>query len=413
MLLFATAGLSRLLNGPTRAALLMVASLLFYATAVPAHALLIVALLTGVWLLGDWLQAPTGDDPTALSHRRIGLGAGIAVCAGVLAYFKYADFFRDSLRALAPSLWPTRLTSPSAAATWGVPLGISFFTFEFIHYLVDAYRRQLQPPDTALATPAAQPATPLQRYLHFAAFALFFPTLLAGPIKRFQQFRGTAPVGRADVAYGLSRIVLGLTKKILIADSAASLAIRLQIPDQVTPLGLWIAMYAYAVQIYFDFSGYSDLAIGAARLLGYRVPENFDWPYLASDLSQFWRRWHISLSGWIRDYLYIPLGGNRRGRARTACNAIVVMSICGLWHGPAWHFVAWGAWHGIGLAVTQQFARWTAPNHNGESSPHWIRRVGSTLLTFHYVCFGWILFAAPSLPAAATAFARMLGFAAR
>lgn len=200
----------------------------------------------------------------------------------------------------------------------------------------------------------------------------------------------------ALVAEGLCRIVVGLFKKGVVADSMTALALRLQTPDVVTVPGLWMATYAYAIKIYFDFAGYSDLAIGAALLFGYRVPENFDSPYLRRNLSEFWRHWHISLSSWIRDYLFIPLGGSRVPRPRAALNLLLVMALCGLWHGAAWNFVAWGLWHGAGLGVLRL---WPRP----------LPRLLATFLTFQYVCLGWVLFAAPSLSAALLALGKMFG----
>jgi alginate O-acetyltransferase complex protein AlgI len=305
-----------------------------------------------------------------------------------LSYFKYSRWLLGGLPQLKTYL-PTM-----------VPLGISFFTFEFIHYVSDAYAGRIP------AEPEGKPRGRLAAFLHFMAFALFFPTLLAGPIKRYQKFHAEPRLVSADAAYGLSRMLLGLCKKVLIADTAAGFAVRLGVPGEVTPFGLWLAMYAYAVQIYCDFSGYSDLAIGAARLFGYRVPENFDWPYLSTSLSEFWRRWHISLSTWIRDYLFIPLGGSRGSLARTLLNLTAVMAVCGLWHGPGAHFVAWGLWHGLGLGVTQLWRRMVP---EPPANKLWYRLLMG-LLTLHFVCFGWVLFAAPSLPVAGIAFRKMLGF---
>lgn len=388
-----------LLPGRLRPLVLLALSLGFYAAASPLHALLIVALAVVVFALGEALQR---------EPRRRLLLAGVALCVGVLGVYKYSrllvrtaqeilpllDLYGDGARALAAA--DVRLL------LLRVPLGISFFTFEFVHYLVDAHAGCL---GTAPADPQDRPRWParLQRFL---LFALFFPTLLAGPIKRFQQFGPPAAAPREpELAAGLYRILIGLGKKVLLADSLATIAVRLQQPELVSPSGLWLATYAYAGQIYLDFSGYSDLAIGTALLFGYRVPENFDWPYRAHSLQEFWRRWHISLSSWIRDYLFIPLGGSRRSRLRVAVNLLVVMALCGLWHGPAWHFVAWGLWHGAGLGLSRLWReRFPAPE-----SPGPLRRLGYRLLTFHFVCLGWVLFAAPTLRAAGNALGRLLG----
>ncbi len=416
-----------------RPTLLLLTSLIFYAAPHWPHALLILGLAALVYAVGQALQR---------QRRPWLLVAALGGCVAVLAYYKYARWLLGTLADGAAVVGAAGLQASLAAVEHRlaldlrVPLGISFFTFEFIHYLTDVYKGRVsaapeaqaaaQPEAQAAAQPEVQaaaqpevlaealadPSAATRGLRRFLLFTLFFPTLLAGPIKRYQQFTAQQPsvpqrLPQADLAAGLLRILLGLTKKILIADTLATVAVRLQQPDQVTALGLWLGMYAYAGQIYADFSGYSDLAIGTARLYGYRVPENFDWPYLATSLQDFWRRWHISLSSWIRDYLFIPLGGSRVGSGRAAVNLLGVMALCGLWHGAAWHFVVWGLWHGVGLGLGQ-LARRVRPR---PPSPGPVRRGVYALLTFHYVCFGWVLFAAPSLRAAGVAFARMLGFA--
>ena len=404
-----------------RPTLLLLTSLIFYAAPHWPHALLILGLAALVYAVGQALQR---------QRRPWLLVAALGGCVVVLAYYKYARWLLGTLADGAAVVGAAGLQASLAAVErrlaidLRVPLGISFFTFEFIHYLTDVYQGRVsaapgaQPeaqPEALAEVPAealAGPSAATRGLRRFLLFTLFFPTLLAGPIKRYQQFTAQQPsmpqrLPQADLAAGLWRILLGLTKKILVADTLATVAVRLQQPDQVTALGLWLGMYAYAGQIYADFSGYSDLAIGTARLYGYRVPENFDWPYLATSLQDFWRRWHISLSSWIRDYLFIPLGGSRVGSGRAAVNLLGVMALCGLWHGAAWHFVVWGLWHGVGLGLGQ-LARRVRPR---PPSPSPVRRGVYAVLTFHYVCFGWVLFAAPSLRAAGVAFARMLGFA--
>jgi alginate O-acetyltransferase complex protein AlgI len=383
--------------------LLLLLSLGFYAAASTAHALLIVALALFVFAIGEALQR---------RPRRRLLALGVLVCVAVLGVYKYSRLLVRTAQELLPLLDLYGDAAPVLAAAdqrlllLRIPLGISFFTFEFVHYLVDAHAGRLEPPPAPAGAPD-NPRPPLPaRLLKFLLFALFFPTLLAGPIKRYQQFGPPAASPREpELAAGLGRILIGLAKKVLFADTLALAAARLSQPELVTPAGLWLGMYAYAGQIYLDFSGYSDLAIGTALLFGYRVPENFDWPYRATSLQEFWRRWHISLSSWIRDYLFIPLGGSRRSRLRVAVNLLVVMALCGLWHGPAWHFVAWGLWHGTGLGLSRLWRlRFPPPERPGP-----MRRLGYGLLTFHFVCFGWILFAAPTLRAAGVALSRMLG----
>ena len=385
------------LPGRARGTALLLLSLFFYAAASLPHALLVVGLSLAVFAAGQALL-----NVRSIARRRAVFVVALCVCAGVLGFFKYARFSVQSLADAAGLLgWPVAGLSgleARLARAVAVPLGISFFTFEFIHYLTDVYQGRITREQGGRTLPA--------RARDFLLFALFFPTLLAGPIKRYQQFVPAPRLRQDAAAEGLSRIVLGLAKKILVADALAGLSARLAVPDQVTPLGLWLGMYGYAGQIYADFSGYSDLAIGTALLLGYRVPENFDWPYLSTSLPEFWRRWHISLSSWIRDYLFIPLGGSRVPRARAVLNLICVMALCGLWHGPAWHFVVWGLWHGAGLGVTQVWRRrFPVPAGPGGASP--LRRFFGWLLTLHFVCVGWVLFAAPSLRAAAVALGRM------
>jgi alginate O-acetyltransferase complex protein AlgI len=362
-----------------RKGLLLVLSLLFYAWAYPPHAALIVGVMMVVYALSLRVQDP----------GRVGRAVflfGIVLCVGVLGYFKYARLLVQTV---------TDLGGPALhAPDVRIPLGISFFTFEFIHYLVDLRQGRIARPGGVV---------------DFSLFTLFFPTLLSGPIKRYQVFlsegENQGELRREYIAEGLWRMVIGLGKKVILADSMTPFSDRLLTPDQVSGPGLWVAMYAYAVKIYFDFSGYTDLAIGAARLFGYRVPENFDRPYQRHNLSEFWRHWHMSLSSWIRDYLFIPLGGSRVSPVRAAVNLTLVMAICGLWHGASWNFVVWGLWHGLGLAGLRVWQRvsGTWPALLPERVGRWL----AVLVTFQFVCLGWVLFAAPSLHAAVVAYQRM------
>lgn len=369
-------------------------SLLFYAWGSLPHAALIVLLGSLIFLIGERLH---------IRRSPALFVCAVLLCVAVLCGFKYSVLLLQTLA----ELWPRPDLARSLAQTahalslsLQIPLGISFFTFEFVHYLTDIYQGKIPRPSaqTSLA----------KRLCDFFLFALFFPTLLAGPIKRYQQFSPMeAPLWqrKPELAEGLWRILIGLAKKVLIADSLATITLRLKAPELVTPPGLWLAMYAYAAQIYADFSGYSDVAIGVSLLLGYRIPENFRNPYVARSLQDFWRRWHISLSSWIRDYLFIPLGGSHVPPWRAMVNLLLVMALCGLWHGAAGHFVVWGIWHGAGLAL-EQLAR--KLRGKTTASPSALSALLGWLWTFHFVCVGWILFAAPSLKAALTALARML-----
>jgi alginate O-acetyltransferase complex protein AlgI len=279
-----------------------------------------------------------------------------------------------------------------------VPLAISFFTFEFVHVLVDVYYGKIRELDA----------------LEFTVFTMFFPTLVAGPIKRFQSFapqvRSIEPLATSDALLNVYRIAIGLAKKYIIADSMTLLTQPILTPGATyaTP-DYWVGMLAYTAKIYFDFTGYSDIAIGLAGLLGFRIPENFDRPYWAENISQFWRRWHMSLSSWIRDYIFIPLGGSRRGKLLTAVNLFIAMALAGLWHGAAWTFVLWGLWHGIGLAAHRAWSVAAVPRLAVLNSGTAQIRALSIIATFLFVCFGWVLFAASSAVNAAAIYAHLLG----
>jgi alginate O-acetyltransferase complex protein AlgI len=267
--------------------------------------------------------------------------ATIVVCVTTLAVYKYSSFAAIGVvGAVAPDLGNTLHSFVKSYLPATIPLGISFFTFEFVHYLTDLRHR----------------SPPIRRLSDFLAFALFWPTMVAGPIKRYQQFvpslhEGLARPTSNDAMIGLIRVAIGFTKK-WTADNLTGW-IDLTEPQFATEtLGTrWLFVVALAFRILLDFSGYSDMAIGFARMMGIVVPENFDWPYLARTPMEFWQRWHMSLSLWIRDYIYIPLGGNRLGLSRRVFNAVTAMALCGLWHGPDWNFVVWGLYHGAGLAI--------------------------------------------------------------
>jgi alginate O-acetyltransferase complex protein AlgI len=297
---------------------------------------------------------------------------GIAQAVAILLVFKYLTFAVGSWNDLAATL---HLPPLGAAKRWLLPLGVSFFTFEFIHFAADTYWGKLERPPVG----------------EYAAFILFFPTMVAGPIKRFQDFGPKLKTARFDPALasqGITRILVGLAKKHAIADTFALWAGRLNGPQLYTAhahqIVAWI--FAYGMQIYFDFSAYSDIAIGSGYLFGLTIPENFNWPYGSQNIAEFWRRWHISLSSWIRDYVYVPLGGSRLGRSRTAINLILAFTISGLWHGAAYNFIAWGLWHGLLLVSYRRCC---------ESFPRLSARMPKPVavgLTFVAVNFGWAFF---------------------
>jgi alginate O-acetyltransferase complex protein AlgI len=236
--------------------------------------------------------------------------------------------------------------------------------------------------------------------LGFAAFAIFWPSIVAGPVKRYQQFlpaleRGLREVTRPEVAYGLIRVAIGLVKKFAADNLTAYVSFWDDHFETVSAGTRWAVFLAIGFRILLDFSGYSDMAIGFARMLGVRLPENFEWPYLATSIRDFWQRWHISLSLWIRDYVYIPLGGGRGGAGRRMLNGLVAFALCGLWHGPAWHFVAWGVYHGAGLAVATTYR--TGLGRLGSRLGGVLDRVPllSWAVTFAFVMTGWLLFFYP------------------
>ncbi len=323
---------------------------------------------------------------------------------GVLAVFKYWNFAAEALASLLSAFGAhvqvTRLRLV-------LPFGISFFTFETMSYTIDVWRREIEPD----GTPAALPQRGLhlgQNYLDYLLFVCFFPHLVAGPIVRPQQMLPQlAAPPRADAAMqarGLWRIATGLAKKIIIGDYLAQALVNrvFSTPERFTALEVLLAVYGYAAQIYADFSGYSDLAIGSAALFGYELPENFNAPYASRNLQEFWRRWHMSLSSWLRDYLYKPLGGSRRGALSTYRNLMITMVLGGLWHGASWNFVLWGALHGGALAATRMWQR-----ARGERPVTLAGRVLATVATFHFVCFAWIFFRAPTFGHAALAIAQL------
>lgn len=358
---------------------LIAAGTFFYACSVPAYLGLIVALAGITYAALRALTAPA----TTPGRRKLVFALAVVAVVGVLGFFKYTKLFASTVDAIARH---NVLPAPQIV----VPLAISFFTFEFVHVLVDAYLGKLKSVDA----------------LEFSAFAMFFPTLVAGPIKRYETFapqvRAIEPLTRDELALNMYRIGIGLVKKIVLADSLSVLTQPIVAPgDPFGRLDYWVAAVAYAGKILFDFSGYSDIAIGVAGLLGLKIPENFDRPYWAANIGAFWRRWHMSLSSWIRDYIFIPLGGSRRPPLVVALNLLVAMTIAGLWHGAAWTFVVWGLWHGLGLAVHRVWSAKVVPLVPALRAGGPAITALSIVSTFAFVDAGWILFAATSFPNAA------------
>jgi len=308
------------------------------------------------------------------SLRRLYLFLTLLVNLGLLSYFKYTNFFINTINSVGGySIKNLNIF---------LPIGISFYTFQTLSYTIDIYRRKLEP---------------AKSFLDFAFFVSFFPQLIAGPIVRasvfLPQIRKPVNISKEDIGRAIFLITIGLFKKAVISDF-----ISINFVDRVFDQPLLysgvenlMALYGYAVQIYCDFSGYSDMAIGMALLMGFRLTLNFNAPYKSASITEFWRRWHISLSSWLRDYLYISLGGNRKGKIRTYINLFITMLLGGLWHGASWKFVIWGALHGLALAIEKFFSALFPFRKNNVFT-----RLISIFITFHFVCLCWIFFRADS-----------------
>ena len=358
---------------------IVVASYLFYASASWRFCLLLGAITLGNQLAAKLIHG--SSDPRA---RKAIVAVAVALDLGVLAVFKYYAFFVQDVDRVLNAF---RLGLPLPLLTIALPVGVSFFTFQAISYTVDVYRRLIEP----------------ARTIDVAIYLSFFPHLVAGPIVRAREFIPQLATPRdpnqVAVGSGLTLVALGLVKKVAIADFLARSVVDpvFGVPQAYHAPDAWLASYAYAAQIYCDFSGYTDIAIGLALLMGYVFPQNFNRPYRALGFRDFWRRWHMTLSRFLRDFLYIPLGGNRGGRWPTYRNLMITMVLGGLWHGAAWPFVIWGAFHGFGLVTEHVLGeRWTR-------RPAWLR----WLVTFHLVVFGWILFRSQDLGLAGTFLSRL------
>lgn len=379
-----------LVAGRFRNAVLVAVSYLFYGWANPLFVLLMLFSTLVDYLLGRMLVAGHPADPDGRlpklpkgiprTRRQLALvWTSVVVNLGLLGFFKYADFGLENLAAVADATGLPGL-DPGFVLHITLPLGISFYSFQSMSYAIDVYRGD---------------ARPVRNIVDFAAYVSLFPQLVAGPIIRYQEVADqlldrTHTVRK--VARGIAFFSLGLAKKVVLANPAGAAADLVFDATSVSTLDAWLGTYAYALQIYFDFSAYSDMAIGLGLMLGFVFPKNFDAPYRSASITEFWRRWHISLSSFLRDYLYISLGGNRHGVRRTYLNLALVMLLGGLWHGASWNFVVWGAIHGGLLAAERAWSR-TSPLGK-------LPRPAKVALTFLAVCFAWVFFRAPTLPAA-------------
>jgi alginate O-acetyltransferase complex protein AlgI len=364
-----------------RNAVLLVASVVFYAWGGGAFTWLILASI-----LLNYSAALAVDRHRGTPAGRRWLAAAVAGNLAVLAIFKYTTFAVGNLNQALVTAGLSAVSVPAIV----LPIGISFFTFHAISYVVDVHRRD---------------AVAQKGLVEAALYLLLFPQLIAGPIVRYRDIAAQLTrraVAFDDVAAGVRRFLVGLGKKMLIANLVAGPADRIfAMPSaELTAAHAWLGVACYTLQIYFDFSGYSDMAIGLARVFGFRFPENFRYPYAATSIQDFWRRWHISLSAWFRDYLYVPLGGNRVGPARLYLNLLVVFALCGLWHGANWTFVVWGLFHGFFL-VAERLGLAAAVAR--------LPRVLRHVYTVAVVMVGWAFFRADSIGAATGLLAAMAG----
>ena len=329
--------------------------------------------MLAVVTVSDFLLALLMDRTVTRWKRKLWVVVSLCVNLGLLCYFKYTNFLLEC--------WASLTGGSFSMLDIFLPVGISFFTFQSLSYTIDVYRREIKP---------------LTNLLDYAFYVSFFPQLVAGPIVRARDFipqiRRPLFVSDEMFGHGIFLIMSGLFKKAVISDYISVNFVERIFDNPTLYSGVenLMGVYGYALQIYCDFSGYSDMAIGIALLLGFHFNINFDSPYKSASVTEFWRRWHISLSSWLRDYLYISLGGNRKGKVRQYVNLIITMFLGGLWHGASWNFVLWGVLHGVALAVHKFWMSLTG-RKKGEQS-HGIRRFFGVVVTFHFVCFCWIFF---------------------
>ena len=366
----------RLLPKKLRIGFLLLASLLFYAWGEPLYVFLMIGSILVNWGIGFKV---TGDGP----HRKAWLVLSVALNLLLLLIFKYTGLLWDTVK----GLFPASLSEKAIAIR--LPIGISFFTFQIMSYVIDVYRGKAK----------AQRSPVL-----FGAYVSMFPQLIAGPIVRYVDIEAQLDdpdLSLSGFAQGVGLFVVGLGKKVLLANGVAVLWRELAaMPGETGVLGAWVGLIAYTFQIYFDFSGYSDMACGLGRMLGFRFVENFHYPYIAESVTDFWRRWHISLSTWFREYVYIPLGGNRRGLKRQILNLLIVWTLTGLWHGASWNFLLWGLYYGVLLILEKLFLGRVL-----QKLPRFLRR----LLTFLIAALGWGIFYFTDFAALGTFFGSLVG----
>ncbi|MDR2581484.1 MAG: MBOAT family protein [Fibromonadaceae bacterium] len=352
--------------GNARTAYVLLFSLFFYYKAGGMYfILLIVAAIINYYLSLHMFKTEKS------AKRKFFITLLVLINLGILAYYKYTNFIIENINAVA--------NSDIAFKNIILPIGISFYMFQAISYCIDVYRREIEP---------------THNLLDFSFYLCYFPQLVAGPIVRAKYFipqmYKKLQLSKEDMGIAIFLILVGLVKKAVISDYISINFVDrvFDSPGSYTAIENLLATYGYSIQIYCDFSGYSDMAIGLALLMGFKIPPNFRTPYKSASVTEFWRRWHISLSSWLRDYLYISLGGNRKGRVRTYANLLFVMLVGGLWHGASWKFVAWGGLHGAMLAIERFFKRFI------KLPKSIFTRIIGIILTFHFVSFCWIFFRA-------------------
>ena len=354
-------------------ALLLLFSVLFYAWGEPRYIFLVFGQIIISYVAGILI-----DEYRTKAIARWALVFSLIAILAALVYFKYADFFIENFAAA------TGLSIPLLRLA--LPVGISFYTFEIVSYIVDLYRGHIKHQ---------------RNIITYATYLLLFPKLIAGPIVRYYEIEADLMDRKVDIAVfssGVRRFILGLAKKILIANVMAQLVSIIKLSPEQTVLFTWMYVIAFAMQIYFDFSGYTDMAIGLGLMFGFRFPENFNYPYLSKSITEFWRRWHMTLSFWFRDYVYIPLGGNRKLQIR---NILIVWLLTGFWHGAAWNFIGWGLYFAIFLLIEKYFLK-----RLFEKVPSIVQRVYLVLL----ILISWVFFDSNNLMEAFTVIGRMFGF---
>jgi alginate O-acetyltransferase complex protein AlgI len=362
----------------------LLASIFFYGWGAPDFIFIVLGSI-----IIDFYLVEVMNNSTSRSARRALIAISVVLNIGMLAYFKYANFFIENLNFVLAGFGFNDLKWPGVA----LPIGISFFSFQKLTYSVDVYRKV---------------HAPLKRVWDYALYLLMFPQLIAGPIVRFNEVADQIEDRRANETVearllGFFRFVIGLSKKVFIANvlgEQVDKIFAMQAGDISTPLA-WIGIVAYSFQIYYDFSGYSDMAIGLGGMIGFKFPENFNNPYISQNITEFWRRWHMTLGRWMRDYLYIPLGGSRVTKGRLYFNLWVVFLISGLWHGAAWNFVVWGAFHGLFLVADRMFLiRLTTK----------LGKFPNIAITYFITLIGWVLFRSETLGFAFDFMGRMFAF---